>query len=166
MNKRRASIAALLVLCSPAAWPLASDRQQPIEIQADRVMIDETKHISTYEGNVVLVQGTLHVTAARVEVHRGEEAIEHLLATGEPVTFSQQSDQGKEIRGQSKEVDYDAAKSTIVLTGDAHLWQANDEFSGPRIAYDTARSVVRAEASAGGRVSATIHPKPKTESHK
>jgi lipopolysaccharide export system protein LptA len=155
----------LLALASAPAWPLAADRQKPIEIQADRVVIDEKQHVSTYEGNVELTQGSLRVNAARVEVRRGEE-VDRVIATGEPVTFRQQTDEGREVRGQSRQVDYAAASSTVELTGDAHLWQGNDEFAGPKITYDTQRSLVRAEAQEGGRVSATIHPKPKTESRK
>jgi lipopolysaccharide export system protein LptA len=160
-------LSALLLLCAPAlALGLASDREQPIQIQADRVMIDERQRVSTYEGGVELSQGTLRVTAARVEVHRGEE-LERVIATGSPVTFRQQPDEGEEIRGQSQRVDYQAAKSIIELTGEAHLWQGKDEFSGPRIVYDAVRSLVRAEGQggSGGRVSATIHPrnKDKTE---
>lgn len=156
--------ATLLLLVPSLALALASDREQPIRIEADRVMIDEKQRISTYEGNVELVQGTLRVTATRVEVYRGEE-LERVIATGAPVTFKQQPDSGKEIRGQSQRVDYQASKSTIELSGEAHLWQGDDEFSGPRILYDAERSVVRAEGEGGsGRVSATIHPRNKTES--
>jgi len=158
---KRASAAAVLLLAPALALALASDREQPIRIQADRVVIDEKQRVSTYEGNVELVQGTLRVTAARVEVYRGEE-LERLVATGAPVTFRQQPDEGKEIRGQSQRADYQARNSVIELTGDAHLWQGNDEFSGPRIVYDAERSLVRAEGQGkGGRVNATIHPREK-----
>jgi lipopolysaccharide export system protein LptA len=162
--KSFAPAVAMLLLAPALAQALASDREKPIQIEADRVVIDEKQRISTYEGNVELVQGTLRLTAARVEVYRGEE-LERVVATGAPVTFRQQPDEGKEIRGQSQRADYLAPKSTIELTGEAHLWQGNDEFSGPRIMYDAERSVVRAEGQggSGGRVSATIHPRKKTE---
>ncbi|MGE0080692.1 MAG: lipopolysaccharide transport periplasmic protein LptA [Thiohalomonadaceae bacterium] len=147
----------LLVLAASPVAALQSDREQPIHIQADRVLVDEARKVSTYEGNVELSQGTLRVTAERVEVLRSGNGVERLVATGAPVTFRQRPDNSEEdIRGQASRVEYTAASALLELIGDAHLWQGRDEFSGPRISYESGQNRVRAEGE--GRVRAIIHP--------
>ncbi len=156
MPRKSIALLLLVVLAGPAS-ALESDRQQPIHIQADRVLVDETRKISTYTGNVELTQGTLHVTAEQVEVHRAEKGIRQLVATGAPVTFRQRPDGAEDdVRGQANRVEYYADKALVDLIGEAHLWQGRDEFSGPRISYESDRNRVR--AAGDGRVRAIIHP--------
>lgn len=147
----------LLVLAAPPVAALQSDRNQPIHIQADRVLVDEARKVSTYEGNVELSQGTLRVTAERVEIVRSSNGVERLVATGAPVTFRQRPDNSDEdIHGQAHRVEYTAANALVELIGDARLSQGQDEFSGPRISYESDQNRVR--ASGEGRVHAIIHP--------
>ena len=47
---------ALLLLVPTLALALESDKDQPIQIEADSVDIDEGKNTSTYKGNVELTQ--------------------------------------------------------------------------------------------------------------
>lgn len=149
-----------LSLAPAAALGLTSDRDQPIRIQADSVVIDERQRVSTYEGRVEFSQGSLHVTAARVEVRRNGEGVEQVVATGTPVTYRQRPDDSREeIRGSAERVDYQATRSIVELTGNARLWRGEDEFSGPRIVYEAQRNLVRAEGQSKGRVSATIQPR-------
>ena len=69
MMLRRASLflSALLVvpLCALAA---DNERQQPVNLRADRIDIDQKKELSLYHGHVVFSQGTLRLTAALAEV--------------------------------------------------------------------------------------------------
>ena len=51
-----------------AAWPLDSDREQPIQITADSAIRDEIAGETRYEGNVVLTQGSLKITADRLSI--------------------------------------------------------------------------------------------------
>ena len=140
---------------------LDADRRQPIRIEADRVEIDEQKGTSTYTGSVQVRQGTLRLEAERVVVHRGREALERIVARGAPATFRQQPEGADYlIRGQARQLRYNAAAATVELTGEAHIWQGRDEFSGARVVYELERERVRAEGGADdGRVRAVIHPR-------
>lgn len=161
----RSRLAGLLlataVLVVPAAAALESDRGQPIQIEADRVEIDERQGTSTYTGDVQMRQGTLRLSAARVVVHRGGEALRHVVAYGDPATFRQQPEGADYlVRGQARELRYDAQAGEVQLTGQAHIWQGRDEFSGARVVYELERERVRAEGGEqNGRVRAVIHPK-------
>ena len=50
---------ALLALVPFAAFGEAGDRDKPINIEADRMSLDDIKKESHFEGNVTLTQGTL-----------------------------------------------------------------------------------------------------------
>ncbi|MGH9576451.1 MAG: LptA/OstA family protein, partial [Terriglobales bacterium] len=47
-------------LAAPAAAEKA-DRDKPVNLEADRVTIDDARQIALFEGNVVLTQGTLQI---------------------------------------------------------------------------------------------------------
>lgn len=150
----------ILLLLPATGGALESDRQQPIQIEANRVEIDEREGTSTYIGNVQVQQGTLQLTAGRVVVHRGQEGLQRIVAFGDPAAFRQQPEGADYlIRGQARELRYDAGGGTVELTGEAHIWQGRDEFSGARVVYELERERVRAEGGSGdGRVRAIIHP--------
>ena len=46
----------------------SADRDQPIDLEADTVQVDDAKQISTYSGNVILTQGTLLIRADKLIV--------------------------------------------------------------------------------------------------
>lgn len=169
MNRPLVNLTALLTgalaLLAPLhVGALTSDRQQPIRIEANRVEIDERQGTSTYTGSVQVTQGTFRLNAERVVVQRGKEAVQRIVAHGEPATFRQQPEGADYlIRGQAQELRYEAGDGTVALTGGAHLWQGRDEFSGARVVYELERERVRAEGGTGdGRVRAIIHPQQRS----
>jgi hypothetical protein len=66
-------------LCALAA---DNDRQQPVNLRADRIDIDQKKELSLYHGHVVFSQGTLRLTAALAEVQNRGNAVETVTARG------------------------------------------------------------------------------------
>ena len=146
-------IALLLLLLSPlAASALESDKKQPIYIEADNVEIDDGKGVSVFQGNVDVTQGSVHFTADKVVVTRTEGKADHIRATGNPVTFKQDQEGGKEpIRGRSRAIEYDTDSEMVHMIGDSVLYQGKDSFKSDRISYDRTKSLVRAGASAKGK---------------
>src|SRR5476649_2916587 len=47
-----------------------ADRDKPVNLEADRVTVDETKQNATFDGNVVLTQGTLTIRGDRMIVQQ------------------------------------------------------------------------------------------------
>ena len=66
--------AKLLALCLLlAALPTVvlaekGDREKPINVEADRVSIDDIKKVQIFEGNVVMSQGTLQLRTSKLVV--------------------------------------------------------------------------------------------------
>ena len=156
-------LAAALALL-PARLPaLTGDSDQPIYMEADGVEIDDGTGISVYEGNVVVDQGSIHLTADKVVVTRKANGENHIVATGDPTTFRQKNDDGRLVKGRSRRAEYDTDSEVIVLIGDAVVVQGKDSFASDRIVYDRVKGQVRAGARAQGRqrVRVTIQPKKK-----
>jgi lipopolysaccharide export system protein LptA len=157
----------LLVLLSPEINAKETDRNQPIHLEADRVMINEKSGTSAYEGNVKLRQGTLEIEADNITVFKSEGRIEQLKAQGKPVHFRQDGDVPKEnIRGYANQITYHASNSTLRLNGKAHIWQDRDEFMGEEIIYDIARKLVNARAGSQGEDRVHVIIQPRTEEDK
>lgn len=148
MNRKLLFPFLLLLLATGRSHALAEDRDQPITLQAARVEIDQKKGLSTYEGAVELRQGSMSITAARIVVHHKNNRISRIEADGTPVKIRQRpSDGQEETRAEARRMEYDLRAATVRLTGQAHIWQDGNEFSGETILYDSQRGVVRASGS-------------------
>jgi len=150
-----------LLLSGPAA-ALESDQQQPIYMEADGVEINDGSGASIYQGNVIVTQGSIRMTADKVTVTRKPNGADHIVAIGNPATFQQQMEGKKElIKGRSKRAEYTTDSEVIVLIGDAVLTQAKDTFKSDRIIYNRIQGQVLAGNKAQGkqRVRVTIRPK-------
>ena len=44
-----------------SAWALPSDRDQPINIEADHAQMDDASGVAQYKGDAILTQGTLRI---------------------------------------------------------------------------------------------------------
>jgi lipopolysaccharide export system protein LptA len=157
-----AAATAVALLWSGAARALESDKDQPIDLEADSVELDEGKELSVYSGNVVLKQGTLQVRADKVTVkHQGTKPV-RVEAEGRPVRFQQLPDKATEpVRGEALTTVYEVNSSELVLKGNAVLSQGRDTFRSDRIVYDRVKAVIKGGAAAKGkeRVRITVDPK-------
>lgn len=165
MNLRRASlILGLMIWCAvPAALALKSDREQPIQIEADRLDVDESKGISVYRGNVRYVQGTLLLTADELQIFVNQKReVEKVIAEGNPVTFQQRLDSNQQlVKGRGSHLEYRALEQYVVLSGSAQVTQCGNEFSGALLEYFVAEELVRAakDKDSGERVQVVIQPR-------
>jgi lipopolysaccharide export system protein LptA len=157
---------ALLAMCGAApAFALSSDKEQPINVEADSVEINHKTGVSVYTGNVTLTQGSIHLDADTVTLYSRNNDIEKAIAEGKPAHYRQRPD-GKleDIRAQSQRMEYYTATGKLVLLDGAHVWQEQNQFSGNRIEYDVERSVVNASKAKSGkeRVQVIIQPRKKS----
>lgn len=142
---------------------LTSDKQQPIHIEADSVVINDEHGTAVYRGNVHYSQGSAQLEADEVTVFSTDrQKVDKVVATGSPATFRQRLDnQDQDMRGQAGRIEFFASAERVILENDAHLWQGKNEFAGSRIEYDTAKQMIKALNSGdeSGRVQVIIQPR-------
>ena len=148
-----------------------ADRDKPVNLEADRVTIDDAKQTALFEGNVVLTQGTLQIRGDRMEVRQDKEGFKYGATWGNPAHFRQKREGYDEyIEGWAERIEYDGHAETMQMFNRAQLRRGQDEVRGNYISYDAKSEffqVVGGGAKAAapnnpeGRVRAVIQPKSK-----
>lgn len=168
LNFKSWAVAAGLLLLAGTAAALDSDQRQPIEIQADNAMLDQARQVTVFGGNVVVQQGSIDIRAAKIEVSRSDSGQQTMLATGNPVRFKQQLDDGKGwVNGQASRVTYQSASGVVTLSGNAKVTRGGDVVQGNQITYNTKTEIYTAAghkaASSSGdrRVTVILQPSSK-----
>lgn len=171
VNRTAAGIAALVLAACPIPGKAEkSDREKPVHIEADRMLLDDAKKQSVFEGNVVLTQGTLQLKGDRVIVRQDADGFQYGIAYGHPATFRQKREGHDEyIDGFAQRLEYDGKKDLLQMFIDARLTKGSDEVRGDYISYNASTEFFQvkgdnggqASTAGGGRVRAVIQPKPR-----
>src|SRR5690554_3619055 len=170
MRRIRVLFLALLTGIAAPAVAQSSDSSQPIRIQADSATLDDRKNVAIYTGNVIITQGSMRLTGARVTLtldNAGE--VQKLVSNGSPATFRQTPAGGKQVDARAQTIEYHADTERVVLIQNAFLEQAGNTFQGQRVNYDIQRKVVDAgraiaeEGDSAERIEIVIQPRKRTE---
>lgn len=170
----RALIAAgFFALAVASAHAERADRDKPVNLEADRVTVDDVKQIATFEGNVVLSQGTLVIRGNRMVVHQDAQGFKTGIAYGNLASFRQKREGFDEyVEGYAERIEYDSKAEKLQMFNRAYIKRGNDDVSGNYISYDSATEFFRVigggkqaatPANPEGRVRAVIQPKPKAK---
>ena len=153
----------LLLLLPLQATALDSDRDQPIEVEADRLEVREQENISIYEGNVKLVQGSLNISSDRLVIHLNDaNEITLMEMTGQPARFRQLDNQQQEMLGEAEQIDYTETESLLLLRRSAHLDHAGDVIRSDLIRFNTDTNGIEAGGGQSDeRVKMVIKPRQK-----
>jgi lipopolysaccharide export system protein LptA len=174
----RARIAALLMFAAMSfAAPLHAervDRDKPVNIEADRMTVDDIKKESVFEGNVTMTQGSMMLRADRIVVRQDAGGFNYAVAYGRPVYFRQKREGIDEyVEGFAERMEYDGKLDKVQLFTNAQVRKGLDEVRGDYISYDQVTEFYqvlgsRQQAAAGtpaqgGRVRAVIQPKKRED---
>jgi lipopolysaccharide export system protein LptA len=105
-----------------------ADREQPIEISADQLAINDETGVTEFSGMVEILQGDLSVNADFVQATYtpGSGAIQTLLAMGDVILRSGE-DEAKADRAE-----YAVDSDQIIMTGNVFVRQAGNNLSAER----------------------------------
>ncbi len=158
----RAFATVLLAVSAGSVLGLESDKDQPLDLEADSAEIDETKGMSVYTGNVIATQGSMRLESDRLVIfHTGTKA-ERIEAEGKPARFQQLTEKSPEpVKARGLRMEYKLDSEELILIGDAVVVQGKDTFRSDRITYDRVKAVVKGGTAAKGkeRVRITVDPK-------
>jgi lipopolysaccharide export system protein LptA len=147
-----------LVIALSSTFASASERGLPIRIQSDSAELDDQRGVSVYRGNVEVTQGELVIHADTLTVHSPGRVLQRMEAQGNLARLRTLTEDGREVRAEARQMEYLAAERRMVLTRNARIWQAQDEFRGERIVYDMDRETLDAASGESGRVEVILTP--------
>ena len=126
-----------LLLWAPDSFAERSDRDKPIHLEADEVIMDDAQQTSTFIGNVRLSQGTLLISGDKIVVTEDKDGFKHATAYGNTAEFRQKRE-GLDgyVEGYGKRIEYDARTGTLNFQENARLKRDQDEVSGNNITYN------------------------------
>jgi lipopolysaccharide export system protein LptA len=162
-----------LGLLAGTALAERADREKPVDLEADKVSVDDVKKILIFEGNVQLIQGTLTIRATRLVVVQDQSGFQKGTAFGSPAKFRQKREgQDSYIEGEAERIEHDARNDKTEFFIKARVKSGGDDVSGNYITFDgiTERyQVTGVPAGTPGvnpgdtRVRATLQPKTAKE---
>ena len=145
LNLLRTALALIVLLAVPVTlWAQGTnialgagpqDGSLPVEVTSDNLSIDNEAGIATFDGNVIVEQGVMRLTAPRIRVayetaEGASNDITEMHATG-GVTFVN----GPEA-AEAAEARYFPNTGELVMTGDVLLTQGPSVISGERLVAD------------------------------
>lgn len=153
-------LAALAVCASACAR--SSDREQAIEVSADRTLLSQDKGIAILTGHVQIKQGSLLASGEHGKgVLDPQGNLQRMDIDGTPARFQQQLDDGSMVHGSAASVTYIVSANTVILAGDAIVVQeGKGRFQGAKLTYRTDSGEIAGDGGGGdGRVHMSFPPR-------
>ncbi len=164
------------VLWQPAAWPLSSDNDQPMDITANYSKSVGSKtgdandpEITDLDGNVVITRGSIKIHADHARIYRipagagdpNAGKYSHIVLTGRQAHMQQLHDGDCGLMtADANTIDYKPLTNLAELTGGVKVVQAGrGESRSEHMLYNTDTGEMEAgDASAGSRVHMVMEP--------
>ena len=169
MRIRASLLAAAIAIAVSPAWAERADREKEIVVQANGSTANEAQRNIVFDGDVVITQGTMRMTANKVTVHEDPQHHKFYVAYGNPVTFRQKRDNVDEyVEGYAQRAEFDDLNDMLKLYDKARVKSAQNELTGNFISYDMTKELAQVagappgqKAPEGSRVKVVIIPPKK-----
>jgi len=153
-------------LPAPYAFAQGPKTDEPIHVEADRMVSKQKENAVIFSGNVDAKQGVLTIHSDEMTVYHqsqpaaagatqdGPQKIKKLYADGN-VKIVQEN-----LVATGKHMEFFADERKVLLTGDTKVWQDNNLVTGEKVMLDlnTGTTVVEPNKDNGGRVKAFFYP--------
>ena len=166
---REVLLACLLATSALPAFAERADREKQIVVAGDKAVANDAEKTLVFDGNVVITQGTMRMTASKVTVREDKDKHQYYVANGTPVTFRQKRDNTDEwIEGFADRAEFDDRNDVLKLYSRARVKSNQNEITGDFISYDMRRELAEVsgappgqKAPEGNRVKVIIMPPKK-----
>ena len=129
-----------LALLSQSAVAERADRDQPIQVEANRISIDDAKKIQILEGDVVVIKGTMVLRADRVVITEDQYGFQKATATGgkDGLARMRQKREGVDeyTDGEAERIEYNTNTEVAEFFHRAWVKSGQDQVRGDYIWYD------------------------------
>jgi lipopolysaccharide export system protein LptA len=151
MRTANALFSACILLAAATAHAERADREKEIVIVADHSTGDDVNKLLTLQGNVVVTQGTMRITAEKVTVKEDAQKNKVYVATGSPVTFRQKREKLNEfIDGEAQRAEFDDKAELLKLYNRARVNSGANQLTGEFISYDMQRELAEVAGAPPG----------------
>ena len=151
--------ALLLTAIALPAQAEKADREKPMNIEADRMSMDDIKKIQIFEGNVIVTQGTMQILTNKLVVTQDADGFQKGVATGGAdglARFKQKRDGVDEyMEGEAERVEHDTREEKTEFFIRGWVKNGQDEVKGPYISYDALTEKYLVTNGSGGQKTAT-----------
>ena len=153
-------MAAIFLLAMPAPLlALKTDRQQPLEVNADSTEGSLGDGIATLRGNVEIRQGSMLIRADIAEVEKVDGRVHKFELNGNPVHLQQEIEEEGVVTAEAKNVVYMVATGIVTLTGEADVIHPQYHISGEVLEYDMNTQHFQGSGGDGnGRIRIRLEP--------
>ncbi len=129
---------------------IKADPTLPVEVTADTLDVNQADGSAEFQGNVIVGQGVMRLSAKRVLVIYNENAsgIERLEATGDVVLVN-----GPDA-AEADRADYTIDTGVIIMTGDVLLTQGPNALTSDKMTVN----LITGTAQMVGRVKTILNP--------
>lgn len=170
---RRFLLCAALLAAAPFCQAEKADRNKPVNLEADRVTVDEINKVHVFDGHVTLTQGTLVIRSDKLVVKQDAEGFQSGIATASPGNLARfrVKREGKDeyVEGEGERIEHDAKTETTKFFNRAWVKSGLDEVRGQYILFDGQNEQYSVTSGPAGsvvpgrdnRVRAVIQPKSK-----
>lgn len=149
MQFRKTSLALAAWLVMPLCWAELNDRKQPMQIEADQVVINNTTRTSTFTGSVQANQGTLELRGDKIVISEDKQGNKIGLVYGSTASFRQKREGLDEyVEGYGERIEYDTKQQTIDIYGQARLKREQDYIHGEHIIYNAQSEIFQVDTGA------------------
>ena len=134
----------------------AFDTDQPIEILADSLEVQQEKQVAIFEGNVQVLQGELRLKAAKLKVHYAENNGKKQADGSSPPNIRKIDAEGNVFLSSPRETAkgdigfYDVVNKKVQLTGNVVLTQGQSVLRGQKMTLDLVSGKSRIDGTGSG----------------
>lgn len=133
------------------------DRNKCAVVEGDGFSIDKSNSSSVYEGNVVLSQGTMRLTAEKIVVKNDADGYTFAQLFGSSkaqIKFRQKRFAANDyVEGLSDRAEFDDRNDTVKLLGNARIQTSGEDVRSEYIYYNAADETVQARGAIPGGAS-------------
>ncbi len=180
-NNACAAIAiVVLALAAPNVHALSSDRDQPMDINADHAKItqgtDKAPGLTYLTGNVRITRGSMRGMGAQATIYQhpahakdaqGKDIsseVQRVILIGKQAHMEELGKDNELVKSDADKIDYNADSGIAELTGSVTVVRAgHGEFHGAHMTYNTNTGEMESgDSTPENRVHLIIQPKAKT----
>jgi lipopolysaccharide export system protein LptA len=159
----RATACSLLCLAANAV-ALETDRQQPLEVNADSTDGTLGDGVTILKGHVEIQQGSLLIRADEAEVDKVEGKVRQIILRGDTAFLRQEIEEQGLVEAWARLIEYQVGSGLVTFTGDAQVRHPQYEVSGDQLTYDLNAQHFQGNGGENGNGRIHIRLDPEVES--